>query len=90
MFPWVEDIIPMVANHGLVPRNVLEVKSKWPKRLGSESDKVQHNSRLELQPELEWSWSGGARDSRVGSEMHWRYSGVHWGCIRGRLEYVGH
>ena len=70
MFPWVVGIIPMVANHGLAPRNLLEPRSHAvQKGPGSESDKVWHNSRLELHLESEWSWSRGTRESGVGPEI---------------------
>ena len=38
MFPWVVGIIPMVTNHGIAPRNMLEAKSMWSEGPISKSD----------------------------------------------------
>ena len=73
MFPWVVGIIPMVTNHGIAPRNMLEAKSMWSKSLISKSNKSPDwtfGARVEPEQRCvgagaDWdqtcrSWSGGA------------------------------
>src|ERR1700720_2447579 len=77
MFPWVVGIVPMVTNHGIAPRDILETKSIWSERPISKSDEspgCMEQSRSGGDPELPEPERSGIGGAGPRAELCWSTS----------------